>query len=183
MTLTLIDTPGFGDSLNDENKYRKSWFGIKHGYSIDPGSIETLLHYIETQFDEVLLEETRIKRNPKFQDNRVHCLLYFIAPTGHAYIQFFHTCMSLLIPRLRELDIVFLKRLGARVNIIPVIAKSDSLSSQEISMFKKRVMEDIAHYGIPVFQFPSDAEEEDQEVIAENAELKVSCFGLLKQNY
>ncbi len=42
-----------------------------------------LLAYLEQQFDDVLMEETRIKRNPKFQDNRVECLLHFISPTGH----------------------------------------------------------------------------------------------------
>ena len=43
-----------------------------------------ILAYIESQFDDVLAQESMIKRNPKFQDNRVHCCLYFIPPTGHA---------------------------------------------------------------------------------------------------
>ena len=47
-------------------------------------SADELLRYIEQQYDEALMEETRIKRNPKFKDNRVHVLLYFIQPTGHA---------------------------------------------------------------------------------------------------
>jgi hypothetical protein len=34
----------------------------------------------------VLAEESRIKRNPRFRDNRVHALLYFIPPSGHAYV-------------------------------------------------------------------------------------------------
>lgn len=40
--------------------------------------------YIERQYDEALGEESRIKRNPRFRDNRVHAVLYFITPTGHA---------------------------------------------------------------------------------------------------
>lgn len=42
--------------------------------------------YLERQYDDILAEESRIKRNPRFRDNRVHALLYFIPPTGHAYV-------------------------------------------------------------------------------------------------
>ena len=41
--------------------------------------------YLERQYDDILAEESRIKRNPRFRDNRVHALLYFITPTGHGY--------------------------------------------------------------------------------------------------
>ena len=40
--------------------------------------------HLERQYDDVLAEESRIKRNPRFRDDRVHCLLYFIPPTGHS---------------------------------------------------------------------------------------------------
>lgn len=42
--------------------------------------------YLERQYDDILAEESRIKRNPRFRDNRVHALLYFITPTGHACV-------------------------------------------------------------------------------------------------
>jgi cell division control protein 11 len=34
-------------------------------------------------------------------------------------------------------------------------------------------MEDIEHYEIPIYNFPFDTEEDDDEVIAENSELRV----------
>ncbi|KAJ1829675.1 Cell division control protein 11, partial [Coemansia sp. RSA 2703] len=86
--LNIIDTPGFGDGIDNENCFMQ------------------IQEYLETQFDEVLAEENRIKRNTKFRDSRVHALVYFITPTGHS---------------LREIDIEMMKRLGSRVNIIPVI--------------------------------------------------------------
>ncbi|KAI3642577.1 hypothetical protein MP228_012132 [Amoeboaphelidium protococcarum] len=139
ITLTIVYTPDFACKLSNESSYIQC------------------LNYIETQYDEALLEETRIKRNPKFQDNRVHCLLYFIAPTGHA---------------LKQFDIEFMKRLAPRVNIIPVIAKADTLSPEEIATFKRRIMEDINYHKIPVFDFPSDIENDDEETITDNKELK-----------
>ena len=36
-------------------------------------------------------------------------------------------------------------------------------------------MEDIDHYEIPIYNFPYDIEEDDEETIADNIELRV-CF-------
>jgi len=46
-------------------------------------SWEPILKYIQEQYDKYLIEETSIKRKPRVPDSRVHCCLYFIAPTGH----------------------------------------------------------------------------------------------------
>jgi len=68
VNVNIVDFPGFGDGINNETHF------------------DEVLKYIEEQYDEVLEEETRIKRNPRFLDNRVHALLYFISPTGHSYV-------------------------------------------------------------------------------------------------
>lgn len=41
--------------------------------------------------------------------------------------------------RLKPLDVQFMKRLHSRVNIVPVIAKSDALTIEERKAFKARV--------------------------------------------
>ncbi len=46
-------------------------------------SFSEIVGHLERQYDDILAEESRIKRNPRFRDNRVHALLYFITPTGH----------------------------------------------------------------------------------------------------
>lgn len=35
-------------------------------------------------------------------------------------------------------------------------------------------MEDIEHYDIPVYNFPYDVEEDDEDTIEDNSELRVS---------
>lgn len=65
-----------------------------------------------------------------------------------------------------------MRRLSPRVNVIPVIGKSDTLTPSELAAFKRRVMEDIEHYEIPVYNFPYDVEEDDEETIVENSELR-----------
>jgi septin family protein len=49
-------------------------------------SFQEIVGYLERQYDDILAEESRIIRNARFRDNRVHALLYFIPPTGHAYV-------------------------------------------------------------------------------------------------
>ena len=130
--------------------------------------------HLEHQYDDILAEESRIKRNPRFRDNRVHALLYFITPTGHGFVQ--QLCSMkfrlMVLCRLRELDIELMKRLSPRVNVIPVIGKADSLTPPELAESKKLVMEDIEHYRIPVYNFPYDVEEDDEDTIEENQELR-----------
>lgn len=150
-------------------------------------SFSEIVGYLERQYDDILAEESRIKRNPRFRDNRVHALLYFITPTGHASVPSPRVAVLLasrschpFTRSLRELDIELMRRLSPRVNVIPVIGKSDSLTPSELSAFKKRVMEDIEHYNIPVYNFPYDAEEDDEETIADNSELRVECPSLVR---
>ncbi|KAI8869065.1 Septin-domain-containing protein [Ramicandelaber brevisporus] len=138
ISLTIVDTPGFGDSLDNEECFQK------------------ILAYIEDQHDEALAEESRIRRNTKFKDGRVHALLYFITPTGHS---------------LREVDIELMRRVGHRVNVIPVIGRADSLTSEELAEFKQRIMKDISYYKIPTYDFPT-ADEEDEDTAEENAALR-----------
>lgn len=49
-------------------------------------SFAEIVGHLERQYDDILAEESRIKRNPRFRDNRVHALLYFITPTGHGFV-------------------------------------------------------------------------------------------------
>lgn len=140
LTLRLIETSNLGQSL-DSSEY-----------------VAQVLRYVEAQFDEVLGEESRIKRNPRFTDNRIHALVWLIEPTGHG---------------LRELDIEIIKTLGSRVNVIPALAKADSLTRAEILLNKRLVREDIERYELPVFHLrvtddiTSDELEEEARKIQE----------------
>ncbi|MCJ1263620.1 hypothetical protein MMC22_003490 [Lobaria immixta] len=70
---------------------------------------------------------------------------------------------------LRKLDIELMKRLSPRVNVIPVSGKADSLTPTELAESTKLVMEDIEHYRIPVYNYPYDIKEDDEDTVEENA--------------
>jgi cell division control protein 11 len=65
-----------------------------------------------------------------------------------------------------------MRRLAPRVNVIPVIGRADSLTPSELAQTKKLIMEDIEYYRIPVYNFPYDIEEDDEDTVEENAELR-----------
>ncbi|KAG2179148.1 hypothetical protein INT43_001998, partial [Umbelopsis isabellina] len=136
LRLNVVDTPGFGDFVNNEESWRP------------------ILDNIEARFDMYLEQENRVNRL-KIIDNRIHACIYFIAPTGHA---------------LKQVDIEFMRRLHTRVNLIPVIAKSDTMTEEEVLAFKERILSDINFHNIQIYQAPQ-YEYDDAETIAENREI------------
>jgi septin 7 len=105
LRLTVVDTPGFGDFVNNDESWRP------------------IVENIEQRYDAYLDAENKVNRM-NIVDNRIHACVYFIQPTGHS---------------LKPLDIEVMRRLHTKVNLIPVIAKADTLTDEEITSFKARV--------------------------------------------
>lgn len=154
LTLTVVDTPGFGDAVDNSN----CWVPI--------------IDFVEAKYEEYLTAESRVHRKA-LTDNRVHSCLYFIAPSGHG---------------LKPLDVEFMQRLCDKVNIIPVIAKADTMTPEEVQLFKKQVcirlndpplslcppsqtnhflvlmqiLNEIAQHKIKIYDFPEPLEDEEE---------------------
>eukprot|EP00038_Savillea_parva_P022084 m.36789 g.36789 ORF g.36789 m.36789 type:complete len:365 (-) comp5441_c0_seq1:13-1107(-) len=126
--LTLIDTPGFGDSIDTRN-------------DVDP-----LCEYIDGAFREYLAGESQADRS-KLVDRRVHCLLYFLraSPTG-----------------LSALDLAALRQLHSRVNVVPLLAKADTLTLNERHAARQAVRTQLATEGISVFNPGFDPDDPPQ---------------------
>jgi len=127
LKLTVIDTPGFGDSVNNSNCH------------------QPIIDHIEAQYMAYLNQDMRADRSYA-DDTRVHAVMYFIEPSGH---------------QLSALDVKTMKEIGQRANLIPVIAKADTLTPEDISAFKARIRKDISRYGIRVYQCPVDSDDEE----------------------
>lgn len=132
--LTVVDTPGFGNDIDNFD-------GISH-----------VRRYIEGTLKEYLTEESRIERSKRRKDNRVHCCLYFISCTGRG---------------LSELDIRTMSELSTLVNVIPVLARCDSLTDEELRENKHIIREELKTLSIPIYSFGHDIEEDDPEIIEE----------------
>ena len=107
-------------------------------------SFGSIVDYIDSQFEAYLQEELKIKRNlPGYHDSRVHVCLYFITPNGHG---------------LKSIDLVCMKKLDQKVNIIPIIAKADTINKAELAKFKSKIMNELKSNGVSIYQFPLDDE-------------------------
>ncbi|XP_045398465.1 septin-12 isoform X1 [Lemur catta] len=132
LKLTVTDTPGFGDQINND----RCW---------DP-----ILGYINEQYERYLQEEILITRQRHIPDTRVHCCVYFVPPTGHC---------------LRPLDIECLQRLCRTVNVVPVIARADSLTTEEREAFRRRIQQNMRVHGIDVYPQKSFDEDINDKIL------------------
>ncbi|KAH8116985.1 septin ring protein [Phellopilus nigrolimitatus] len=130
LRLNIVDTPGYGDMVNNEN----CW---------DP-----IVKYIKDQHSAYLRKELTAVRDRYIQDTRIHCCLFFINPTGHS---------------LRPIDIIVMKKLSEVVNVVPVIAKADSLTMDERDAFKQRIRAELVYNNIVLYPFDTD-ENDDEEL-------------------
>lgn len=146
LRLNIIDTPGFGDNVNNSD----AW--------------STVVEFIDDQHESYMRQEQQPNRTERF-DMRVHACLYFIRPSGHS---------------LKPLDIEAMRHLSTRVNVIPVIAKADTLSPQEIKQFKEKIRQILVAQGIRTYQ--PTADEDDEGQIAELMEyMPFSVIGSEKE--
>ncbi|CAI9565429.1 unnamed protein product, partial [Staurois parvus] len=130
-------------------------------------SFKTIIHYIDNQFERYLHDESGLNRR-HIIDNRVHCCFYFISPFGHG---------------LKPLDVEFMKALHGKVNIVPVIAKADTLTLKERERLKRRVLDEIAEHGIRIYQLPDADSDEDEEFKEQTRVLKASIpFAVIGSN-
>uniref|UniRef100_A0A8C1J6L6 Septin n=1 Tax=Cyprinus carpio TaxID=7962 RepID=A0A8C1J6L6_CYPCA len=117
-------------------------------------SYKPIVDYIDAQFENFLEEELKIKRSLyNYHDSRIHICLYFIAPTGHS---------------LKSLDLV---------NIIPIIAKADTISKSELQKFKIKIMSELVSNGVQIYQFPTDDEAVAEINSSMNAHLPFAVIG------
>ncbi|XP_043983622.1 septin-8-A-like isoform X1 [Gambusia affinis] len=129
-------------------------------------SCKPILDYIEAQFEKYLEEELKIKRSlSNYDDTRIHICLYFIAPTGHT---------------LKTLDLVMMKKLDSKVNIIPIIAKADIMSKTELGNLKMKIMTELQSYGVQIYQFPNEDEEVGEINSSLNAHLPFAVVGSME---
>ncbi|KDQ14552.1 hypothetical protein BOTBODRAFT_109987 [Botryobasidium botryosum FD-172 SS1] len=135
LRLNIVDTPGYGDQVNNEN----CW---------DP-----IVKYIKDQHSAYLRKELTAMRDRHIQDTRIHCCLFFINPTGHS---------------LRPIDIIVMKKLMEVVNVVPVIAKADTLTLEERTKFKETIRGELLHHSIRLYPFDTDENDEEEVQLNES---------------
>lgn len=149
LRLNVVDTPGFGDQVNNEN----CW---------DP-----IIKYIKDQHSAYLRKELTAMRDRYIVDTRIHCCLFFINPTGHG---------------LRAIDVTVMKKLSDVVNVVPVIAKSDSLTLEERAIFKERIKAEMQYNNIKLYPFDDEAHDEAERELNERMRVSRRLSGVCEKS-
>jgi septin 7 len=74
---------------------------------------------------------------------------------------------------MKQLDIEVMKKLHDRVNLIPIIAKADTMTLDEVKQFKANVLNIINENKLQIYEFP-DIDDDDAETNRNNSILKVT---------
>ncbi|TPX62447.1 hypothetical protein SpCBS45565_g07017 [Spizellomyces sp. 'palustris'] len=158
ISLRIIDTPGLPIP---RNIHKDQDHNEKHVKAAKP-FVTSLVSYLEAQFEATLLEESKVRRNPKSPDFQIHACLYFLDP------QVCFACRGIT-----AVDRYALEQLCSRVNVIVCFAKADLLTVRRLRTLRNLVVEDLARFGLPVFAFPEDPDVEyDKDAIELNEELR-----------
>lgn len=96
-----------------------------------------LCNFIDAQMRNFLFQEEQPDRR-HIVDHRVHACLYFVSPTRRG---------------LKKLDIITMRELSKRVNLIPVIAKAEGYTQSEVERLKMTIRQTLASNGIHVCKY------------------------------
>ena len=109
-----------------------------YGESVDNTDCwAAVLEYVELQLEARLEGEQKVLRDPGPPDTAAHACIFFLPPTSHG---------------LRNIDIICMQRLQRRVNLIPVVAKADSLTQSELAALRAQVRRQMAEHNISAYQ-------------------------------
>lgn len=122
----LIDTPGYGESANLETAFRR------------------VRRYLDRRFDRALRAELLPDRSATTRPERAHertggidAVLYFFAP---------HRC--------KGADIEYLRTVQDHAPIIPILAKADTMTAEELRAFRTGVSKKLAQAKVRTFSEP-----------------------------
>ncbi|KAL2915834.1 hypothetical protein HK105_204535 [Polyrhizophydium stewartii] len=111
-----------------------------------------LLRYIESQFEATLAEESKVRRNPRSPDFMTHACVYMLNPD-----------VIIAAGGLSLVDRLVLAKLCTRVNVVPVLAKSDLLTVRQLRSVRALVAANLHDHAIPVYSFPDDDADADAD--------------------
>ncbi|KAJ3261166.1 hypothetical protein HK103_006475 [Boothiomyces macroporosus] len=144
--LRFIDTPGLDIPNGIHRAPPSSIPGLEYAAN---QYADSLVGYIEQQFQATLEQESKVRRNPKSPDFQVHACLYLLNPD-----------VILASKGLTIMDKVVLEQLTEKVNVIPCLAKSDLITVRDLQLIKGYIRNDLGNLAI--YSFPEEDLEEDE---------------------
>ncbi|KAG0661824.1 hypothetical protein C6P45_001254 [Maudiozyma exigua] len=125
----------------------------KYGNQRDNSFVWTpITTYLDEQIKMYIFQEEQPDRT-QLIDNRVHCCLYLFELSGDE------------THPIKLLDILSMKEVSKKCNLIPIISKVDIFTSLELISYKKKIREIFDIQKIEVCKFLKEQEENDHKMV------------------
>lgn len=142
-TKVLRRRKSVGDTVLERNLCFVDTPGYSHGMS-RMESIESVLKYVEAQFNKPFADTVGSQGD----------FVSLLSGSGGVMVD---VVFYMIAQDLKDEDIIFLQRLAALTNIVPLIAKSDTLSPEETEALRRSIFEKLQHADIRPFAFDGEA--------------------------
>lgn len=142
VSLLVVDSQGIPAPVRGSTKERLASL-MSHAKEI----LQQIMNFLEVKFEITLLEESKVKRNPRGPDHKIHACIYMLDP---------HVCLE--SNGLTSIDVYALKKICAATNVILCLGKADSISIMDLGNIRKKICEDIVLNEIPVYSFENNDE-------------------------
>ncbi|KAA8587745.1 hypothetical protein FQN60_016607 [Etheostoma spectabile] len=171
-TLMVVGESGLGKSTLINSLFLTDLYPER----VIPGAAEKIERTVQIEASTVEIEERGVKLRltvvdtPGYGDaiNSQDC---------------FSTIISYIDDHLKPLDVQFMKAIHNKVNVVPVIAKADTLTLRERERLKRRVLDEIDEHGIKIYHLPDAESDEDEDFKEQTKILKASIpFAVVGSN-
>ena len=143
------------------------------------GSWDPIVKYIKDQHSAYLRKELTAQRDRYIQDTRIHCCLFFIQPSGHAYCPLLLLVLILVLSPLtslcsrncRTLSMSFPSLPSPIPSPLPSVKPSNRGYYPHSYSSNVQIKAEVAFHNIKMY--PYDNDELDEEERALNTQIKV----------
>uniref|UniRef100_A0A8D2P501 Septin 2 n=2 Tax=Zosterops lateralis melanops TaxID=1220523 RepID=A0A8D2P501_ZOSLA len=180
-TLMVVGESGLGKSTLINSLFLTDLYPER----IIPGAADKIERTVQIEASTVEIEERGVKLRltvvdtPGYGDaiNCRDCFKTIISYIDEQFERYLHDESGLNRRHIidnRPLDVEFMKAIHNKVNIVPVIAKADTLSLKERERLKKRILDEIEEHGIKIYHLPDAESDEDEDFKEQTRLLKAS---------
>lgn len=174
-----VDSERIGLTLWDSQGLDKSIVDLQ---------LREMSNFVESKFDDTLVEEMKVVRSPGVRDTHIHCVFLILDPSR--LDTNIHTAQqnqpdattngrlnkaSRIIGALDEdFDLQVIKTLQGKTTVVPVISKSDTITTAHMAFLKKKVCESLKRAGLDplealTFENGDDDDEDKLDEVDEDA--------------
>ncbi|CAO3564204.1 unnamed protein product [Mortierella alpina] len=126
--LVFLDTPGYGNVIDARTNF------------------DLFMSYVRQAF-----EEKHSKISPFMEVSNNELMRSLV--TGVGAHKFIDICFYMILHRLKPIDVEYMRLISEKANVVPIIAKVDTQSVQDVQDLKVSVLKTLKEQGVSIYTF------------------------------